>query len=47
MERLKEEVCAMEEKRLKRKLDEVSARVKGKMSGKDIVLAVRASREKR
>jgi len=44
---LEEEVLRLEEKELKRKLDEVSSRVRGKIGERDIVLAVRASREER
>lgn len=46
-EALREEVRAIEERRLARKLDEVSTRVKGKISEKDLIQAVRAGREER
>lgn len=44
---LEKEVVAAEERRLKEKLRKVSERLRGKLSEKDIVAAVRSSREER
>lgn len=44
---LEEEVSKLEEQELKAKLDEVSRNLKNKVSVKDVVLAVRGSREGR
>jgi post-segregation antitoxin (ccd killing protein) len=44
---LEEEVAKAEERELRAELDEVSRSFKGRISEKDVILAVRASREGR